>query len=324
MDVVYIFDNNYFHIALVSYLSLLKNYKGKKLYVHFVLVDVEKMNIELLETYSNANVQIFFYNYDTMLLSKFPNTAASKNTYIRLFLTQIIKPISNRILYLDCDTLVCDDISELAELNIGNKPLAMIPDFLPTIYTNLVAPNIYYNGGVILFDKEFFMNSDYQNQINQYLENNDISNLRFADQDLINHLFCNDIYRLDFSYNVTTPFFIFTVYKHFINALKNCSDFVLLNDSDFSRIKKSPKIIHFSGNTLVRPWYRNSVHPYAKLYQSYNSNLIFLPYYKSGLINRIDSMLRKILSEKVYSKIYFLALEFLAKKYKNRFVKNEK
>ncbi len=46
-------------------------------------------------------------------------------TYFRLLLPKLIPPCISKVLYLDCDLLVTDDVSELWELPIKGKKIAI-------------------------------------------------------------------------------------------------------------------------------------------------------------------------------------------------------
>jgi lipopolysaccharide biosynthesis glycosyltransferase len=316
MDIIYIFDNNYFPIAIVSLLSLIQNYKGNALVIHLVCTDVTINNKNILLSYETSNIKILIYDFNIEQLENLPDTVATKNTYIRLFLADIIKPTSNHILYIDCDTLIRDDISSLEMINMNGKVLGMVPDFIPSSYITLITSNTYYNAGVILFEKTFFLQQEYQKRINHFLQNKDLSSFRFADQDILNNIFHNEIFTLDLKYNCTTPLFLFKRYKSFCQAIKNCNNY--LTKTEFINTKTNPIIIHFSGNMLIRPWFKNSKHPFAKEYQVFLEKNKSLPKYKFKIANKIDSILHSLLPNWIYSKIYSIEINFLFGNYIKR------
>jgi lipopolysaccharide biosynthesis glycosyltransferase len=80
--------------------------------------------------------------------------------YFRCVLPDILPPTARRAIYLDADTMVLSDLTELHELDLDGAPVAAVLDWLPTV-REAVAPwqalgldgdAPYFNSGVLLMD----------------------------------------------------------------------------------------------------------------------------------------------------------------------------
>jgi lipopolysaccharide biosynthesis glycosyltransferase len=82
--------------------------------------------------------------------------------YARLFLHELL-PTVDRVIYLDCDLLICGDLVELAEMDLGGVPLAAVRDRVITTFAHeldtlaadlpAVDPQSpYFNSGVLVLD----------------------------------------------------------------------------------------------------------------------------------------------------------------------------
>lgn len=132
---------------------------------------------------------------------------------MRIVLTKIL-PNEDKVLYLDIDTIVNDDISELWDIDISNYYAAGVRD-TPDLNKN----GLYVNAGVMLFNLKK-MREDHIDD--KWLEIAHGPKRRFALQDPMNEALRGKIYELPTQYNSC---------KHFMNF-----------DPDWR------KIMHFAGD----------------------------------------------------------------------------
>lgn len=128
------------------------------------------------------------------------NTGYSKASMIRLYLSSLTT--EDKILYLDTDLIVIDNIDELWDIDINNYYAAGVID--QGAKTNLMTPNIpvdkfnYINSGVVLFNLKKIREDNKEQELDKFVNEN---KLYYPDQDTINAVFKNNILFLDNKYN---------------------------------------------------------------------------------------------------------------------------
>ena len=163
--------------------------------------------------------------------------------YCRLFIPDALQGEQGRVVYLDCDTLVVASLAELFELDMGGKPLAMVPDAVHPAYKrviNLPKNRSYYNTGVMLMELEAWRQARVTERLLEELKNPHGAN-PLPDQDIIARVLGEEIATLAKRWNFLSQFLLF-------------------------RCRVQPAIYHFSGHTLGRPWYTSSKHPLRRKY----------------------------------------------------------
>lgn len=111
---------------------------------------------------------------------------------MRLVLPEIF-PDVDRILYLDCDTLVLRDIGELFEIDLHGRLMGAVAEPLKS------RPWVsYYNAGVLLMDLAMLRDSHKQAEMVRMINAMKFS---FPDQDVLNACCLNQIFTLNPTYN---------------------------------------------------------------------------------------------------------------------------
>ena len=183
---------NYYEYLYPYLCSYAKYNFYKKIYI---FIEDDKLNLPF------TNIEyINIKNVPLNPLGQNYNTGYSKASLIRLYLTDFIK--EDKVLWLDMDLIVKDNINELFELNIDNYYCAGVID--QGAKTNLMTPNInidknhYINSGVILFNLKKIREENKQKELDNYVNTN---HLYYPDQDTINVIFKNKILFIDNKYN---------------------------------------------------------------------------------------------------------------------------
>ncbi|MGO2195902.1 MAG: glycosyltransferase [Lactococcus lactis] len=92
----------------------------------------------------------------------------SISQYYRLFIADIFKGYNGRVLYLDCDTVIVDDIQELMTLDLSNNVIAALKDAFSRHYRKnieLKDNDIMFNSGVMLIDLKKWREENIENRI---------------------------------------------------------------------------------------------------------------------------------------------------------------
>lgn len=255
-------DNNYIHHLARTLCSILSNADRTDTFDIFVLEnDVSESNKnKLLKEFNSSTCRINFVNISTKFFNDFPDYKfcphITKMGYSRLLIADLLKDV-DKIIYLDCDTIVLSSLKELFETNLDGYYIAAAEDtgqifnskFYGSFYKQF---NPYVNSGVLLINLEYWRKNNILPELTDSIKQNK-ENFMFGDQDAINFVFKGKIKIIDFFYNFQTCAFNI---KHLLPsdiklALKNT--------------QKTPKIIHYSTNN--KPW--NSYTYLNKYYLKY-------------------------------------------------------
>lgn len=172
---VYAGTRNIYHLMAVAAKSLLKHTRVDR--VVFLVEDDE------FPEWLPPVIELINVSGQTIFKADGPNFS-SKWTYMtmmRLALAEIL-PDESRCLWLDIDTIVNGDISELFEMDLAGNTFAMVEE-----PGRSQSPWIYYNAGVLLMDLDRMrtgLSADLIRIVNT-------RKLRFVDQDVLN-LRCQD------------------------------------------------------------------------------------------------------------------------------------
>lgn len=182
--------------------------------------------------------------------------------YARIFAPQVMENVE-RILYLDCDTLVCDSLSDLYEMNMDGCPFSLCHDCISQAYKKFInidesAP--YFNTGVMLIDVNRWKEARCTERILAELDDPH-GPMVLPEQDIIARIFQGEVKVLAPRWNFLSQFFLFSYdgIRRIVGKYADAPMFYSREEYDSAR--KRASIYHFSGHTLGRPWYVGSKSP---------------------------------------------------------------
>jgi lipopolysaccharide biosynthesis glycosyltransferase len=141
-------------------------------------------------------------------------------TLLRLQLPSILRDV-DRVVYLDCDLVVLNDITTLYDTDLSELPLAACLDFWLTGSPPFAPPGwdvgewhkylsevvsladwkTYFNAGVLVMDLNRFRNTGLVRAAEEFLERTEYKT-PFVDQEALNHVIDGAFVRLDSRWNV--------------------------------------------------------------------------------------------------------------------------
>lgn len=277
LQIAYASDENYVPVMGVSLMSLLdKNRDAGTIRIYVLDDGISEGSRETLEALAASYGQgreITFISAAPLLeevkdrIKSYGCVPGGNTTFARLFLSDLLPDIQGRLLYIDCDTLVNASLSPLLTLDMGGRCMGMVHDCISREYLDVLPVRLerYHNAGFLLVDTAAWKARDAGKLLLEGLAKG-WATYPLPDQDLLNMALRDDIAELDFRYNFQSPFFLFdarqlaTVYRQ---------NYFRQQRNEFAEAKRNIAIAHFSGNSLIRPWYANSNHPWKALYDSY-------------------------------------------------------
>ncbi|WP_337935639.1 glycosyltransferase family 8 protein [Jutongia sp.] len=271
MKVMYTCDNNYVWLMGISTISLFENNKHvKELTVYLLGEKISSDNKEKLKAIGqeyNRKIEVI----DVPKLDIPPSLVSSRwplSAFTRLFSGVILPKEIDRILYLDCDTIVTGDISQLENIEFDGNVAMGVKDCISGTYKRNVGLDYnspYINAGVILFDLESLRKIDINPMIENYMKNY-MKLINYADQDILNGMFKDKIGTLNPKFDLMTIDLVYS--QREIIKLRRPSNFY--TEKELEEAKNKPVIIHYTTNMrVIRPWFSNTDHPLAGEFQKY-------------------------------------------------------
>lgn len=261
-------DENYAEFVAIVITSLFATSKGfERISIHLLSNNISSDTVNKINQHIPQNGELTVYDISDIgkrLKTNIPSTIAI-SAYSRLFLASILPPNINKVLYVDCDVIFNNDISELWDTNITNNSVAGVLDTLPD---NKSKNNIgiscnspYINSGVLLINLANWRQKGIEKQFIDFLLAHN-GTVHHHDQGIINAV-CKDKLILHPQYNLTSSY-ISHPYKL---LAKTNTPFYSKEEVNDAIIK--PSIIHFTEGFYNRPWIKNSKHPLYSTFHKY-------------------------------------------------------
>ena len=193
-------DDGYCPFLAVAIQSMIDNSSPENHYSIKVLnTDISRENKNKISKYKRENISIEFVDlnyYIRKVKDKlYTRDYYSKTTYFRLFIPNLY-PQYDKVLYLDSDIVILDDIAKLYDTDLGDDLVAGAPDdviqFHPVFQTyaekvvGVADYHRYFNAGVLLMNLHQLRRFKFQEKFVYLLDK-----IKFSvaqDQDYLNRL----------------------------------------------------------------------------------------------------------------------------------------
>ena len=268
MNVMYAADENYAEIMAVSIQSMMMVNQWEQ--IHFYLVedgikeDTRQKLISMIREAGNAVTFITKPDIRGMLHVELKTLRWSDSAYSRLFLGELFGNESgiDKLLYMDCDTIIVDSLQELWNTDISDHLGAACLECMGNMHKRIIGAKSrdpYINTGMLLLNVKRWIEEDIQK-----IEGDFIKKYRgkteYVDQGVINGTVSKRFKLVSPRYNLTALAYDFS-YKEMQIYRKPSFGY---SEEEWLRAVSKPAVIHFTTSFLsVRPWYAGSKHPYA-------------------------------------------------------------
>lgn len=250
VPVFYAADENYLPYLGVALRSLIDHANADRTYAVHVLTDGKLgKNARLIKGMETDNVQVHFHDVSKRI-ERIMHMLHCRDYYTpaifyRLFIPDMF-PQYEKAVYLDCDTVLCADIAELYDIDLGDKWIGAVADRVVAAnvafceYTKNalgISAQKYFNSGVITLNLTRLRESDFYRTFCGVL-----SSYHFIvapDQDCLNLICKNKVH----------------YYSSLWNAMP-CG----------AAYKQKPKLIHY--NLSLKPWHYDGVR-YEEVFWEY-------------------------------------------------------
>ncbi|URM33466.1 glycosyltransferase family 8 protein [Cytobacillus firmus] len=255
-------DDNYAQHLSVMLLSLLEN-SDRKYHKHIYFLDggISEQNKDRLSSICKQFSTTFDWltvnadTFENMTVSRYINKVA----YFRIALPTILKDIS-KIVYLDSDIVVRNDIKELWDTDLSQYHVAAVDNsnLNRQFFLGIPEKSSYFNSGVLLMNLDLWRKDDICKQLIDFIQTTDQELLKYHDQDALNAILYEKCLLLDPKWN----------YRESLKVSISKKD-LHYTERDIENAIKNPAIIHYTESS--KPWHYLNNHPYKTDYYHYLS-----------------------------------------------------
>lgn len=264
-------DENYAPYLSVMISTLLEN-TSRETPIRFFVIDddlsvssKEKL-IQTVHKFSDVAVIQFVKVdekvYEDFLVSDHITTTA----YFRISMPKLLaKKNYRKILYIDSDTFVLDDVQKLYEQSLEGKTIGAIIDPGQTEALERLgidSDDYYFNSGVMVIDVDQWNQQQITEKTIDYLKNHG-DKIIYHDQDALNAVLYENWHPFHPRWNMQSSL-IFD--KHPAPTLEY--------KQAYEAGRKNPAVVHFTGHD--KPWNTLEGHPYQDEYMDYLNKSIFM------------------------------------------------
>ncbi|HDZ5091127.1 TPA: glycosyltransferase family 8 protein, partial [Campylobacter jejuni] len=267
IGIVLAVDENYINYLCVTIESLQYNCSIENDYDIVILFSYSNDFIqnEIIQNYSKENFSIRFIDI-SYIINYFDDqffyicNHFTIAMYYRFFIPSIFKNYK-KIIYLDCDAILLDDISSLYTIDLKENLLGVVLDteiqrmhflknnewsknFINYLKNDLTLKKSenYFQSGFIIFNIQKCLEFNLMEKCLIALKN--IKTPMFPDQDILNKVTEEKVYYLDLSWNVENHIMVFN--------RANLDNFPKDTLEQYLKSLKEVKFLHFSG--CIKPW----------------------------------------------------------------------
>lgn len=246
-------DHNYAAPTAVAIRSLIANAASGYTYSVYVMHSgLDEKNIHKIESVGAGNVSVQCMNIRDKIsaVDGLRSAHLTQETLYRLYIPDIFDV--DRIIYMDGDMILCNDIAELYDTDLNGYVMAAAGDVLTSDiakhYSRFadVQSHTFFNAGLLVINCTEFKRQNIKERCIELLIDDAKRSrplMTFMDQDALNCVCRDNIKYLDMSWN-------FQPLVH-----NDDREYMILTEEcrlSYERAVKEPKLIHFTG--IRKPW----------------------------------------------------------------------
>ena len=255
--IVYVTDDKYVIPLRASIKSLISNKNPQtELEINVIGVNLSDKNIKKIQSARQNKININILKLDNKYLDfeggADLNPLVSRADTAKFFLSSILSGI-DRVIYLDGDTVVLGDLSDLYNTDLKDKYLAVTDD-LQTLYEKEDKKERYFNNGVMLIDLKKFRRDKIDDKLQDYKINDMLK--RFVTQDAYNNVLYGKVVYVPMIYDTFAPIYedknVLNYIEKVLGKHYNPDLYPYKNQKEY---QDNVKIIHYCGYCNIKPWW---------------------------------------------------------------------
>lgn len=251
VHVVFCADRVFMQHAAVAAVSLLENSPDGRFCIHYVTCDrdpqAEALLAQSIAPYRRATLRFHRVDPDR-LAGAFADRHVTRAAYLRFLAPEVLSVDIERIVYLDCDLVVMDDIRHLAAVDLGEHAVGAAPDADWTrgapdqrlLALGLAPEHVYVLSGMLVMDLRRWRERGLTQRIFDCVDRLG-PRLAYHDQDAFNVALKGEIALIDKRWNLQA-----LVYGRWFR--RNMPE----EHRAIAEARRRPGVIHYS--TADKPW----------------------------------------------------------------------
>lgn len=246
-------DENYTAYATVVMVSALNHTaRPDRFCFHLIANQVRPETVRRMQgEIQRLGARLCVYEATNDTFDGLPVHRFGQAVYQRILLGEYLPEAVRRIIYLDSDLIVRDDLGQLWDTDLQGHPLAAVEDLSRSACETIgIARNAYFNSGVLLLDLNQWRAEGIHWQVADYAAEH-AHRLHYVDQCSLNAVLHERWLRLHPRWNAQA-----NIYK----ILKKYSDGSGYTVSELEEATAWPAVVHFTGKK--KPWLQHCFHPY--------------------------------------------------------------
>ncbi len=319
----YVFDDGFTVPAAVSIYSLLYNNKH-----------IDDLNIVIFDDGISGDSK----HKITLMVNKFGRTVkfievteikkkllevtsynwnGSYSVYFKLLPNTLLPDYDGRIIIIDADTIINGKVDYLTCMDLCGKPCAMALEAMPISYYHYskLGNSELANTGLIVIDTKKWSEMQVDNKVINYLKEIREKNM-LPDEDIISVVLKNQFARISPEYNYLTQYYMFAsnVFYRYLGWDKLNYKGIFYSLDELKNARDNAVIYHCIDTFTNRPWQKNNIHPYSKLFDRYLEHTPWKNYEKKkrkmSLKLSAELFLRRLLPRSLSYFLYAFAVRY--------------
>lgn len=268
LNVAYSSDDNYAKFMGISMLSLLENnykdFKNINIYILDNGISISNKD-KLNQIVKNYNSSIFFIKFDELCYDLKTDNEFSRSSFGRIFLSRL-KEV-DKILYLDCDSIINGSFKELYSTDISKYYVAGVQDNVYPFFKEWIGLDKgtrYINAGFLFMNLKLWRKDNIEQKCLSVIKKYS-GTVPHHDQGVINSVCNNNTLIIHPKYNFQAPMIRFSSKQ----IKKMSEDVNYYSDAELKEAKENPVFIHFTTDIYNRPWLNPCTHPMKNIFVNY-------------------------------------------------------
>lgn len=319
-NVLYMCDDSFAPIAGISITSLFESHRETKASITVFLLEVnvsEKNKEKFLRLAEQYHQKIILIDAAKALEEieklNIASYRGSSMTNLRLCFERFIPENVDKLLYLDCDTLICRPIAELADFDMQGNLLGMVLDAYGAVLDQKEKREaVYYNAGVLLIDCIKWRREHWTEKIMDYIRERG-AQFSHPDQDIFNIICRKEIIRLPLDYNFQVVHRVYSDQLFF----RWLAPRRYYSTSEIEAARVNPRVLHMVRIFGCNPWHENNSHPDKEVFEKYKNISLWRDMKvweqpKDALIS-VEKFLYRMLPKKIFFPITLAGIKKIQK-----------
>lgn len=272
MDILYSSSDSYAFLTGISILSLLENNRACEV-IHLYIMDnhiSERNKNKLLEVAEKYGRDLFFVpmpDMEQLTGQEIDTRRWNISTFGRLYMASALPDTVQKVLNIDCDTIIVDSLEPLWNTDMTGKVFGGMLECINDRYRRNIGcktGDYYMNGGIVFLNLDEVRKGNYEQRFTDYITHYG-SALAYLDQDVLNSVVEQEKkIKLPMRYNMLSIYY-YATYKQVLK-IRRSSEKYFYSQEEFESSVAKPAIVHFTTCFLdgLRPWIEGNLHPYRK------------------------------------------------------------